>query len=270
MNSGNGERRRKRYELWRPFFCCCCWCWGNAGRSSRFISVDFMDVHRLAEHQLHLHAYHPVPCRPECRKADHGAAQKSHRRPNPYPPCRCLCFSFSDSTVIMFLASNRVVTSSIRLLVTGKRTSLKTDPMMWAKFLCGGSGTFAQSFRAIARETTRNGILTILQRQHASSNKQKEYGLTLVGFVTFLGRRNCIGTPKAFTGMAGSTHTESLVDRGRATFGSRLAGSSAGASCIGVLATRQTSAVCRDGVGGVCWPEPGNQELVSSKQQATH
>ena len=56
-----------------------------------------MDVHRLAEHQLHLHAHHPVPCRPECRKADYGAAQKSFRRPNPYPPCRCLCFSFSDS-----------------------------------------------------------------------------------------------------------------------------------------------------------------------------
>ena len=33
----------------------------------------------------------------ESRKADHGAAQKSFRRPNPYPPCRRFCFSFSDS-----------------------------------------------------------------------------------------------------------------------------------------------------------------------------
>lgn len=86
-----------------------------------------MDVH-LAEHQLHLHAHHPVPCRPECRKADYGA-QKSFRRPNPYPPCRCLCFLFLVPTVIMFLASNRVVATSVDLLVyPADETSLQAAP----------------------------------------------------------------------------------------------------------------------------------------------
>ena len=60
------------------------------------LRCGLVDVHRLAEHQLHLHACYSVPCRPECRKADHGAAQKSVRRPNPYSSCRRFCFAFSD------------------------------------------------------------------------------------------------------------------------------------------------------------------------------
>ena len=134
-------------------------------------------------------------------------------------------------TVIMFLASNRVVATSVDYWFTRQ-----TETSLQAALDVG------QSFYAAAAERLHSRSEAIAQEAASSVNrllqtKQKEYGLTLVGFVTPQEKELYWHAPQAFT--EGWQEARTRIDWAhvaRATFGSLLWATDDADYVIGVLA----------------------------------
>lgn len=142
-------------------------------------------------------------------------------------------------TVIMFLASNRVVATSVDYWFTRQtETSLQAALDVGQSFYAAAAERLHSRSEAIAQEAAQRRIAwTASSANTLLQTKQKEYGLTLVGFVTPQEKELYWHAPKAFT--EGWQEARTRIDWthvARATFGSLLWATDDADYVIGVLA----------------------------------
>lgn len=104
-------------------------------------------------------------------------------------------------TVIMFLASNRVVATSVDYWFTRQtETSLQAALDVGQSFYAAAAERLHSRSEAIAQEAAQRRIAwTASNANTLLQTKQKEYGLTLIGFVTPQEKELYWHAPKAFT-----------------------------------------------------------------------
>ena len=102
-------------------------------------------------------------------------------------------------TVIMFLASNRVVATSVDYWFTRQtETSLQAALDVGQSFYAAAAERLHSRSEAIAQEAAQRRIAwTASSANTLLQTKQKEYGLTLVGFVTPQEKGTVWHAPKA-------------------------------------------------------------------------
>ena len=142
-------------------------------------------------------------------------------------------------TVIMFLASNRVVATSVDYWFTRQtETSLQAALDVGQSFYAAAAERLHSRSEAIAQEAAQRRIAwTASSANSLLQTKQKEYGLTLIGFVTPQEKELYWHAPKAFT--EGWQEARTRIDWthvARATFGSLLWATDDADYVIGVLA----------------------------------
>ncbi len=232
------ERRRRRYELLAAFFLLVLVLGGTWTQLALYGVDSWMFIALLNINSifmlviLFLVARNVVKLIMERRRKVFGAQMRT----------RLVVVFVSLSlipTVIMFLASNRVVATSVDYWFTRQtERSLQAALDVGQSFYAEAAARLRARSEAIVQEATQrrtawagSGISTLLQ------NKQKEYGLTLVGLVTAQGKENYWNAPKAFT--EGWQEARNRIDWehvARTTFGSLLWATDDADYVIGVLA----------------------------------
>lgn len=232
------ERRRRRYELLAAFFLLVLVLGGTWTQLALYGVDSWMFIALLNINSifmlviLFLVARNVVKLIMERRRKVFGAQMRT----------RLVVVFVSLSlipTVIMFLASNRVVATSVDYWFTRQtERSLQAALDVGQSFYAEAAARLRSRSEAIVQEATQrrtawtgNGIRTLLQ------SKQKEYGLTLVGVVASQGKESYWQAPKAFT--EGWQEARNRIDWehvARTTFGSLLWATDDADYVIGVLA----------------------------------